>query len=99
MSGSEAGAGMTEFMDVRRKKLLFRSWHRGTREADLLLGPYADSHVAQMTPAELDQFEALLEEADDDLYDWISGRVEAPPDRFGALLRRLRDSRVRQGPA
>ena len=84
---------------VRRKKLLFRAWHRGTREADLLLGPYADRHVAAMTPQELDQFEALLEATDGDLVDWISGGAATPPDRDTALLRAIRAFRLRPGSA
>jgi antitoxin CptB len=90
---------MTESSEIRRKRLLFRSWHRGTREADLLLGPFADRHLADLSPAELDEFEALLGETDDDLYDWLSGRAPAPPHRDGALLRRLVEFRLRPGPA
>jgi antitoxin CptB len=90
---------MTESVEIRRKRLLFRSWHRGTREADLLLGPFADRHLAEMTLGELGQFEALLEERDDDIYDWISGRLSPPLDRHGAVLRRLQDFRFRPGPA
>jgi antitoxin CptB len=90
---------MTESVEIRRKRLLFRSWHRGTREADLLLGPFADRHLAEMTHGELEQFEALLEENDANLYDWISGRAAAPPHRDGAILRRLMDFRFRPRPA
>jgi antitoxin CptB len=89
---------MTESVEIRRKRLLFRSWHRGTREADLLLGPFADRHLAEMTPGELDQFEALLEERDDDLYDWISGRAPPPTHRDGGVLRRLQDFRFHPRP-
>jgi antitoxin CptB len=86
---------MTETAEIRRKRLLFRSWHRGTREADLLLGPFAERHLAEMTAGELDEFEALLEETDDDIYDWISGRAPPPPHREGVVLRRLQDHRFR----
>jgi antitoxin CptB len=65
--------------DLRRKRLLFRSWHRGTREADLLLGCFAEAHLAGFGPAQLDRFEVLLDCPDADLFDWIAGRTPPPP--------------------
>lgn len=64
--------------DPRRKRLLFRSWHRGTRETDLILGRFAEVHLAMFNDAQLDRYEALLACDDADLYDWVSGRA-APP--------------------
>jgi antitoxin CptB len=64
---------------ARRKKLLFRAWHRGTREADLLLGPFADRYLAGFDRGQLDRFEALLECRDDEIYDWIAGLAEPDP--------------------
>jgi antitoxin CptB len=64
--------------DIRRKRLLFRSWHRGTREADLILGSFADAHLGGFDTAQLDRYEALLGCPDAELYDWIAGRT-APP--------------------
>ncbi|HRD27279.1 MAG TPA: succinate dehydrogenase assembly factor 2 [Caulobacter sp.] len=62
-------------MDEHRlKKIRLRAWRRGFREADLILGPFADRHCPTMTAAQLDAFEALLEEADQDIYDWYLGR-------------------------
>ena len=75
--------------DTRLKKLKFRAWHRGFREADLILGPFADSHAASLTPAQLDAFERLLEQADPDIYDWIAGRAPPPRD-FAELILLLR---------
>jgi len=69
---------MTHSPDPRRKRLLFRSWHRGTREADLILGSFAEQHLAGFDEAQLDRYEALLEVSDPDLFDWITGRA-APP--------------------
>ena len=63
---------------IRRKRLLFRSWHRGTREADLLLGSFADRHLGGFGAAELAHYEALLEVPDPDLYDWVTGRAPVP---------------------
>jgi antitoxin CptB len=65
-------------IDIRRKQLRFRSWHRGTREADLLLGSFADAHLAGFDESELDSYESLLDCPDADLLDWIAGRT-APP--------------------
>ena len=59
---------MTDMDDARLKKLRFRAWRRGFREADLILGPFADKHVSGFSPAELDWFEAMLEVPDHDLY-------------------------------
>lgn len=64
--------------DIRRKRLLFRSWHRGTRETDLILGRFADAHLAGFDDAQLDRYEALLECNDADLFDWVSGRTPPP---------------------
>lgn len=75
--------------DTRLKKLKFRAWHRGFREADLILGPFADSHGHELTSAELETFERLLEQPDPDIYDWISRRAE-PPAEFAGLIGRLR---------
>ena len=65
-------------MDARRSKLKYRAWHRGFREADLILGPFADAHLEGLGDDELDQFEALLGQPDPDLYAWIIGQSEAP---------------------
>lgn len=67
--------------DARLKKLRFRAWHRGFVEADLILGPYADAYVGAMSAAQLDSFEALLEQNCHDIYAWIIGSAETP-DQF-----------------
>lgn len=66
-------------LDIRRKRLLFRAWHRGTREADLILGSFAESHLASFGEPQLERFEALLEIPDAELFDWINGRAAPPP--------------------
>ena len=75
-------------LDPRRRRLLFRAWHRGIREMDLILGAFADTQLAAMAPAELDLYDALLSENDHDLYQWVSGQAETPP-RYGALIARI----------
>jgi len=61
-----------EDVATRLKRLKMRSWRRGTKEMDLILGPFADTQLAGLTSAELDVYEALLEENDQELYPWIS---------------------------
>jgi antitoxin CptB len=79
---------MTDSPDIRRKRLFFRSWHRGTREADLLLGSFAEANLAAFDDARLDRYEALLECPDADLFDWITGRT-APPRQYDTDVTRL----------
>jgi antitoxin CptB len=79
--------------DARLKKLKLRAWRRGFREADLILGPFADKHAPDFTEAELDWFERFLEQPDQDLYDWILERVPTPPEFDGELMRKLKEFR------
>jgi antitoxin CptB len=65
-------------LSPRRRKILYHAWHRGTRELDLLLGRFADAAVGDLTEAELDDFEALLEVDDRDLFGWILGKFPIP---------------------
>ena len=74
--------------DIRRKRLLFRSWHRGTRESDLILGRFAEAHLGGFDAGQLDRYEALLECNDADLFDWVSGRT-APPAALDHDVTRL----------
>lgn len=67
-----------ENIEKRRKRLKFRSWHRGIKEADILLGSFADRFLEQMTVEQLDLYENLLREADSDLVAWITGNSEVP---------------------
>ena len=67
-----------EDIAVRRKKLRYRAWHRGTREMDLVLGPFADAHTDGMNHAELDRLETLMSEEDPPLLKWIMGQEEPP---------------------
>ncbi len=80
-------------MDARRSKLKYRAWHRGFREADLILGPFADAHLEALGEAELDQFETLLGQPDHDLYAWIIGQSEAPVAFDGPVLGLIRGFR------
>ncbi len=75
---------------VRRRKIRFRAWHRGTREMDLIMGRFADAKLAMLDPASLDSFEALMEQPDPDLYKWVSGETLPPGDVDAAFLARIR---------
>ena len=73
----------------RRQRLKFRSWHRGTREMDLLLGSFADAYLDGFAPEELSQYEAIMEESDPDLYNWITGAGAVPRDKDSEVMRKL----------
>lgn len=75
--------------DIRLKRLRFRCWHRGIKEADLLLGHFADRQLEQLSIPELDSLEALLEEPDVDVVAWITGDRPPPPAFDTALMKRL----------
>jgi len=81
---------MTIEDDVRLKKLKFRAWRRGFREADLILGPFADRHVSTFTAAELDWFEVLLDQPDQDLYAWIVGTLPTPAEFDVEIMNRIK---------
>jgi antitoxin CptB len=66
--------------EIRLKRLKYRAWHRGFREADLILGPFADKHGRGLTEIQLASFERLLEQPDHDLYVWIVERTPTPPE-------------------
>ncbi len=75
---------------VRRRRISFRAWHRGTREMDLIMGRFADAELAGLDGASLDAFEALMEQPDPDLYKWVSGEALPPGDVDAVFLARIR---------
>lgn len=84
MSGSKL---TTENLDPRRRKLLFRAWHRGMREMDLILGQYADQYIVGFSDAQLDEFEQLLEILDRDLLKWVTAEAPTPAEQDTPLFR------------
>ncbi|MDQ8755632.1 succinate dehydrogenase assembly factor 2 [Sphingosinicella sp. LHD-64] len=74
---------------ARLKRLKFRAWHRGVREADMLVGGFFDAHHAGWSEAELDAFEALLEEQDVDILAWAMGTAAVPERWRGEMMNRL----------
>jgi antitoxin CptB len=71
---------MTETAEARLKRMRMRSWRRGTKEMDLVLGPWADEHLAGLSPDRLDLFDRLLEENDQDLMAYILGQSASPAE-------------------
>lgn len=85
---------MSETTDDKRKRLHFRSWHRGTRELDLIMGTFADRVLPALADVELDFYDEILTHPDPDLYNWITG-VEAVPANFmNPVMERLLRHRV-----
>ncbi|MBL0947662.1 MAG: succinate dehydrogenase assembly factor 2 [Brevundimonas sp.] len=77
-------------MTTRLNRIRFRAWRRGFREADMILGPFAEQVAPQLDEADLARFEALLEEDDHALYGWIKGSTPTPPEWEGLLMDRIR---------
>lgn len=75
---------------TRLKRLAFRASHRGTKEADILIGGFCDAHAAGWDEASLAWFEALLEEEDVEIMAWAIGREEPPARYAGPLMQALR---------
>jgi antitoxin CptB len=80
-------------LDDRRKRLLFRCWHRGTREMDLILGRFADAEIAGLGDDELAELEHLIEVPDPDLYAALTGNAVLAPPYAGGLFDRIRSFR------
>ncbi len=77
---------MEKNTEIIRKKILFRSWHRGTKEMDLVLGTYADNNLSNMSYDELMHFQNFLNLSDPDLYKWLISEEKAFPEEFRDLI-------------
>jgi antitoxin CptB len=77
-------------LDERRRRALFRSWHRGMREMDILYGKFADAEIARLSEGELDQFEQLMDLPDRDVLMFLTGEAETPTHYDTALFRKLK---------
>jgi antitoxin CptB len=84
-------------LDERRRRILFRSWHRGMREMDLIMGRFADAMIDRLSAAELDDFERLMQAPDPELYACIAGDQTPLPAYDCPMLHRLRDFHRRGG--
>ena len=79
----------TPELDARRRRLVFRAQHRGTKETDILIGGFVARHIATLSDADVTALEEILELWDVDLADWLSGRHPIPPEHDHPLLRRI----------
>lgn len=79
---------MTETNEARLKRLRLRSWRRGIKEMDLILGNWADANLDALSEEDLQLYDQLLTENDHDLYMWVSGQSQ-PPAQFSALLAQI----------
>ena len=86
---SDPSAPVPNDLDPRRRRLLFRARHRGTKEADLMIGAFVERLVAGFSDAELDELEAVLEYPDVDLSDWLTGRRPIPEECRSPMLDRM----------
>ena len=90
MTGSTRSSGG---LDDRRKRLLFRCWHRGTREMDLILGRFADAEIGNLSDQELAQLEYLMDVPDPDLYAALTGHMSPAPEYANPLFDRIKSFR------
>ena len=85
-------------LDPRRRKILFRCWHRGTREMDLLLGGFADMELVHLGDGEMDDLEELMEAPDRDIFRWLTGEATTPAEYATPVFARLRAFHRHDGP-
>lgn len=85
--------------EVRKRRIVFRAWHRGTREMDLLLGRFTERFIGEMSEAEIAMFEHLMETPDPDIYNWLIGAVSVPTEYDTPLLRKIRAFHLGEGGA
>ncbi len=89
---------MTELPEHRLKRLRMRSWRRGTKEMDLILGPFADARLDGLSVAEIDIYDKLLDENDQDLLPWVLGQNPAPDALVGLIAIIGQHARTRLAP-
>ena len=85
-------------LGARRRRILFRSWHRGMREMDLVLGRFANAEIARLGGSELDDYERLLEAPDRDIFSWLTFEAETPSFYDTPVLRKIRAFHSHAGP-
>ena len=95
MTGSQRSSAD---LDHRRRRILFRSWHRGLREMDLIMGQFADKHIGDLAEPELDEFELLIEVPDRDLLMWLTGETLTPANYDQPVFRKLKAFHTHMGP-
>lgn len=77
---------MHQTSDIRRRRLYYRSWHRGCKETDVILGHFADTALSALPEESLDLYEELLEEQDLDIWNWLIGASPLKGGKYDSLL-------------
>ncbi len=77
-------------IEKKRKIMIFRSWHRGTKEMDLIMGSFADANIEGFDQDQIDQYESILDNNDPDLYGWITGKEDPPANIKGDVWEKLK---------
>ena len=88
-------ARSSDGLDPRRRRVLFRSWHRGIREMDLVLGRFADDNIDQLSDDELTVYEALMEAPDRDLLRWVTDEAPVPANYDTSVFHRVKAFHMR----
>ena len=96
MLGHEGGRLMAEDLEVRRKRLRYHSWHRGTKELDLVLGQFSEKYLRTMSENDIDLFEAIINENEHDIYAWLAGREPAPEQHKNHIMNMILDFKINQ---
>ena len=81
---------MSQTLDERRRRILFRAWHRGTREMDLMIGRFCNSELAKLPESDIDDLERLMDAPDPDVFSWLSGELAVPLDYDCPVFHRIR---------
>ena len=81
----------SEEIDARRRRIVYRAWHRGFREMDLIMGRFCDAVIVDLPESDIADFERLIDALDHDLYSWITGTAEVPAEFDTKLFRQMRD--------
>ncbi len=83
---------MENIREIRIKKLLYQSWYRGCKETDKIVGLFAKKYIHELSDIELDELEAILNENDNDIFDWLSNKREMPEEiKSNSIMKRLRN--------
>ncbi|MFP6746593.1 MAG: succinate dehydrogenase assembly factor 2 [Alphaproteobacteria bacterium] len=85
---------MEEDPEIRRKRLRYHSWHRGTKELDLILGQFAERHLPAMSVADMDLYEAVINENEHDIYAWLAGREAVPAEHDHHIMKMILNFKI-----
>lgn len=85
-------------LDIRRRRIRFRAWHRGMREMDIIMGGFVDAEIDRLDAAELDDLETLLEAPDDEVFGWLSGSAPVSAAYDTPVFRKIAAFHTHEGP-